>query len=640
MNLRFFTDLSLERKLLLVSAVPILTVSILSIVTYELVQTFSHDEDRLNQLYHVQSASAEYMRLVVDMETGFRGFVLTQQPQFLQPYEAAKKRVLFLGRSLKQMVQDNESQLLLIERTLGLVEKLLAEKDHLIARSREGHPDEALKYIEVGAGRALMLGIREEMASFDRREVDLLREALASSSVDRSKLLWVVVGGGILALGLMIFPLHLIARSITGPLTALAKTVVDVVPGTIPEFPVLDRDDEIGHLTRVMAGMNAQIRKHIDRIQHSEQELRALNQSLATSEAKYRGIVDHAPIGIFTFQGNQIIFSNRQNWRLAGQNPDIGLDPETLWEKIHPEDRQQVWQSFTAAVIQGVKFEKVFRFLHPNGEVKKVLSRAVPIQHGGGEPVVYQGFNVDITALEQMRAQLSRAERLVTLGQVAAVIAHEIRNPLVGIGSTTSLLMEDLGPDDARKSDLATILKETRRLDRIVNQIVEYTRPRELLLTTFSVADILGETLELLKEPLSNQEIILDYTPPPKQLAIQADRDQLKQVLLNVIRNATEAMSSRGRLHIVVSEQLHDALAGVAIEVHDTGKGISPGDLPKIFDPYFTTGKRRGTGLGLAICRNIIEAHGGEIQAKSQLNAGTVITVWLPVSHQYELTTG
>src|SRR5690606_6263823 len=100
---RFFLNLPIARKLLLVSGVPILAVLILSLVTYKSVQTFSLDEDHLNDVYHVQQASSEFMRLVVDLETGFRGFVLTQKPQFLQPYLAAKQRVLQLGGSLRQM---------------------------------------------------------------------------------------------------------------------------------------------------------------------------------------------------------------------------------------------------------------------------------------------------------------------------------------------------------------------------------------------------------------------------------------------------------------------------------------------------------------------------------------------------------
>ena len=178
------------------SAVPILALLVLSMVTYKSVQMFSDDEDRLNQVYHVQSASAEYMRLVVDLETGFRGFVLTQQPQFLQPYEAAKKRVMSLGQSLKQMVQDNQRQARIVERAQTLVQKLMADKRSFNLTGQKWSTREARHYIESGAGRTLMLGIREEMARFDRREIDLLRVALQSSAEDRSVLLGVVVGGG------------------------------------------------------------------------------------------------------------------------------------------------------------------------------------------------------------------------------------------------------------------------------------------------------------------------------------------------------------------------------------------------------------------------------------------------------------
>ena len=107
---KFFLNLPIEKKLLLVTAVPLLAVLVLSLVTYKSVKTFSLDEDHLNDVYHIQSASSEFMRLVVDLETGFRGYVLTQQPQFLQPYLAAKQRVMLLGNSLRQMVQHVEPQ--------------------------------------------------------------------------------------------------------------------------------------------------------------------------------------------------------------------------------------------------------------------------------------------------------------------------------------------------------------------------------------------------------------------------------------------------------------------------------------------------------------------------------------------------
>lgn len=631
-----FTNLPIERKLLLVSVIPVLTLIILSLVIFRSVQTFSSDEDRLNHVYHVQTTAAEYMRLVVDLETGFRGFVMTAQPQFLKPYRAAKTRVLTVGHTLEQMVRDHEAQRILVESVQKLIQQLMGDKDQLIEKVNRGQTEEAYHYIEAGSGRALMSAIREEMARFDRREVQLLREALLSSAEDRSFLMGVIVGGGVLALGLMMVPLHLIARSITGPLVSLAKTVSSAPGGTVPDVPVLERGDEIGSLTRGMQAMSTQLRQHIHRIENSEAELRALNQSLSASESKYRGIVDHAPFGIFTAQGPRIIFSNRHNWVLAGRSPDEARDPEDMWKAIHPEDRDRVVEVFTAAIEQRVPFESVFRFLHADGNIRKILSRAVPIQDGDHQHVMYQGFNVDITALEQMRERLSRAERLATLGQVAAGIAHEIRNPLVGIGSTASLLLEEFPQGDTRQLDVGTILKETRRLDRIVNQIVEYARPRGLVPASVAIGELLDESMRLLREPLRAKSVEVDLPLHRDLPLLQADRDQLKQVFLNVLHNAIDAVSPGGRVRISASKAFRDSEPGILIEVEDNGKGIAPGDLPRVFEPFFTTGKLRGTGLGLAICRNIIDAHRGDIQVRSQSNVGTVVSIWVPLSQQLQ----
>ncbi len=150
---RLFTNLPIAQKLLLVSIIPILTLGVLSVVTYNSVRVFAQDEDRLNHVYHVQTMAAEYMRLVVDLETGFRGFVLTQEPKFLKPYHAAKQRVLQIGKSLEQMVETHEEQRSQIHKTQSLVQTLMEDKDRLIERAKQGHPEEALYYIESGTGR-------------------------------------------------------------------------------------------------------------------------------------------------------------------------------------------------------------------------------------------------------------------------------------------------------------------------------------------------------------------------------------------------------------------------------------------------------------------------------------------------------
>jgi signal transduction histidine kinase len=201
----------------------------------------------------------------------------------------------------------------------------------------------------------------------------------------------------------------------------------------------------------------------------------------------------------------------------------------------------------------------------------------------------------------------------------------------VGIGSTTSLLVDDTDANDPRRSDLEVILRETRRLDRIVNQIIEYAKPRELAPVLFSLSDLVQEVLKLLDPPLSSRAVTVTCALPPTLPQIHADRDQIKQVLLNVFQNAIEASREGGALSVTANPLAKNLDPGLAITVADEGAGISPDDLSHVFEPFFTRGKHRGTGLGLAICRNIIDAHGGDIQLTSEVGKGTTARLWLPL---------
>lgn len=625
----WLSNLPIERKLLLTSVIPVVAIILLSAITYHSVQTFSEDAEQLDNIYLTQRKAAEYMQLALDLQVGFRGYVLTQQERFLDPFRQAETHVLLVGNSLAMMVSGRDAQHRAVLEVQRLLKRHISEKNQLIEAVKSGNRPDAMRYIEEGRGRMIM--IREQMATFERLEALALNEALARLARDRSLMVSVILGGGTVALALMMVALHLIARSITAPLVSLAKAMGTATGGAIPFVPILDRKDEIGALTDVMNAMSAQVREHIARVEKSEADLRTLNQHLAASEAKYRSIVDHAPFGIFRTEGMALVYSNRYNRLLAGLNPDEEGDPEAIRHSIHPEDRERVLSEYAQAVREDRPYETVFRFLHRDGTITKVLSRRIPIKDEAGRTIMYQGFNIDITALELMQARLNRAERLATLGQMAAGIAHEIRNPLVGIGSTATVLLDDAAPTDPRRPDIETILKETRRLDRIVNQIIDYARPRMLAPLTFAVDELLRETLTVLEELLAKNQIRVERPNPPYPPPLQADRDQLKQVLLNLIQNAVESMPAGGLLRIGAVESRRDQEPGLTLTFTDTGTGIAAADLPHVFEPFFTVGKRRGTGLGLAICRNIVDAHQGEIRLESEPGHGTTVTLWLPM---------
>lgn len=636
---RFFNNISIHRKLLLASAIPLVALLLLSVITYESVQTFSQDEEQLNSLYVAQKTAAQYMRLVVDLETGFRGFVLTEQDRYLRPYRVAQEGIAAIGHDLEERVSGE-----LLEQFRGiqaLVTQLSSEKDQLIQAVRVGHRKKALQYIEEGRGRELMTEIRRRMVAFDQIEQQLATDELAKLSQDRASTLFVILAGGVLTFGLMIGVLYLIAHSIAVPLVSLAKTVESSPVGLVPTIVVLDRRDEIGYLTRVMYQMGLQIRDHVSELEKSEAALRQLNMHLIGSEAKYRGLVDHAPFGIFTTTGTEVTFSNRYNQVLAGLDPDEQMDPATFRLRIHPEDQERVFAEFAQAVRAAQPHETVFRFLLGDGSTRKILSRRLPIKDGAQHPPMYVAFNVDITALDDLQSRLSRSEKLATLGQVAAGIAHELRNPLVGIGSTASLLLDEFPDDDPRRADIHTILSETKRLDRIVNQIVDYARPRVLVPVRFAVQDLVEEVVKLLNAALQAKQLSVTCSLSPTLSPLQADRDQLKQVLLNIVHNAIDASPAGGHaVEVTAYEFARNERPGVIVKVSDAGVGIAADALPRVFEPFFTTGKPHGTGLGLAICRNIVDGHGGEITLTSEVGQGTTVRVWLPVSQDQQMLRG
>ena len=636
---RLFNNLPIHQKLLLISTIPLASLILVSIVAYINVQTFSQDEERLNNLYLTQKTAAQYMRLVVDIESGFRGYVLTEDPRDLKPYQEALENLRGVEQDLKERLSDSQQQH--FKDAEALVRRFVAEKEELIRELQSGRKSNVLQYVKDGRGRALMSEFREWMARLDKFEQQSALDEFAQMSLDRTSTLLAILGGGLFTFGLIVCALFLIARSIAVPLVNLSTAVSTTSGDLVPTIPVLDRKDEIGGLTRVMQVMSLQIREHLDQVVKSEASLRKLNQHLSDSESRYRGLVDHAPIGIFTTKGMQVTFSNRFNQVLAGLDPDEQIDPATFRERIHPEDLDRVMTDFSRAVAAGLPCEMIFRFVHADGGVLTILSRRVPILEFDSPDPIYVGFNIDITALHTLQLRLSRTEKLATLGQMAAGIAHELRNPLVGIGSTASLLLDEFERSDPRRVEIDVILHETKRMDRIVNQIVEYARPRELALAQFVLSELINEILKLLNGPLQAKHIKIRTSFAATADQLHADRDQIEQVLLNVIDNAIDASPMDGSvIEITAHELFHQEQPGIMIQVRDAGKGISPEALSRVFEPFFTSGKRNGTGLGMAICKNIVERHRGDIYLTSEVGRGTVVSIWLPLSQDVQLAKG
>ena len=226
-----------------------------------------------------------------------------------------------------------------------------------------------------------------------------------------------------------------------------------------------------------------------------------------------------------------------------------------------------------------------------------------------------------ITVEEQLR----RAEKLSTLGEMAAVLAHEIRNPLGSIRGTAEILRDDYPPGDPKHEFIEIQIKETERLNHVVEDFLRMARPLPGKLQECSLQEELKTIITLVSGDARQRQVSLVLEEISATAVIRADGEKLRQAFLNIVINALQATPPGGSVTISTSSSAE----GYEICFRDTGSGIEAAALGKIFDPFFTT-KTDGTGLGLAITRRIIEGHGGQLIVTSEAGAGTTVMVKLP----------
>lgn len=232
--------------------------------------------------------------------------------------------------------------------------------------------------------------------------------------------------------------------------------------------------------------------------------------------------------------------------------------------------------------------------------------------------------------------RMYRTDRLAVLGELAAGAAHEIKNPLTSIRSTIQYLSNDFDAESEKGQMMYELLNETERINKIVQGLLSFARPSELNKTEVNLEQLINQTLLLVNNTLKKQQVEIEFEYFTEQVTIMGDTEQLKQVCLNIILNAVEAMKNnetdRPRTLYISMEQgaMIDARTRyLLLSFEDTGKGIDEKDIENVFNPFFTT-KEDGTGLGLAICYGIVSRHKGELEVRSTKGKGTCFTLKLP----------
>jgi len=229
----------------------------------------------------------------------------------------------------------------------------------------------------------------------------------------------------------------------------------------------------------------------------------------------------------------------------------------------------------------------------------------------------------------ELEQQLLASGRLVAVGELTASMAHEFNNPLGIILGFAQGLLAEMDPADANFHHVQIIAEEARRCEKLVQELLEFGRPRKAEFTQVDLKSVVEKTLDLISNRAANSHIGTSVSITDDLPAVRADMQQIQQLLLNLSLNAIDAMPQGGHLTLTADK---NGATGVTLTIADTGSGIGSETLRRIFQPFYTAHKRRGLGLGLPICDRIVKAHGGSISVDSQPNVGTTFKVHLPIN--------
>jgi len=263
---------------------------------------------------------------------------------------------------------------------------------------------------------------------------------------------------------------------------------------------------------------------------------------------------------------------------------------------------------------------------------------------------VVETFN-DISEIKILQDRITHVETLAALGEMSASVAHEIRNPLAGITGFAGLLDRQIPEDDSKKSLVRSIIVGTTKLNDIISNLLTLTKPQKLNLNQVNLYSFFSDLVEYYKDsfPVNQKDVKIDIDFDKKDIMISIDVQLFQQIILNILKNAYDAIEDKGKITIKVKSNVFEPISeileseeksemiklfsDVEISISDTGKGIPQDILHKVFNPFFTT-KDEGNGLGLAICKKIIQLHKGDIHIKSQVGKGSTFVINMPLYEQ------
>jgi len=352
--------------------------------------------------------------------------------------------------------------------------------------------------------------------------------------------------------------------------------------------------------------------------------------------------LDQSTIVAITDQRGIINYVNEEFCRISKYSREelLGQDHRIINSGYHSKEFiRNLWTT----IASGKVWKGELRNRAKDGSIYWVDTTIVPFLDQEGKPYQYVAIRHEITQLklaeEQIRQQtveLQRAAQLSFTGELAAGLAHEIKNPLAGIQGAVDILIRRRDANDPEREALEGVRHQVQRIDNTVRALLDRARPRNLKLMRASLTELMQATVQLARAQTGGRggdRVHVEFVPPAEDIFMVVDSAQIEDAVLNLTINAMEAVAENGKVTVrVYRVQPDDEESGeeVVIEVSDNGRGIDAQDLTNIFSPFFTTSKG-GTGLGLPAVRRIARVHGGSVDVKSVVGEGSTFTIRLPI---------
>jgi PAS domain S-box-containing protein len=340
--------------------------------------------------------------------------------------------------------------------------------------------------------------------------------------------------------------------------------------------------------------------------------------------ADFKRALDHAAIVAITDVSGRITYANDKFCEISGYAREelLGQDHRIINSGFHTQEfMRDLWRT----IAQGRVWHGEIRNRAKDGHFYWVDTTIVPFLDGRGKPYQYIAIRADITARKAAEDTLAQQAALAQVGQMAAVVAHEVRNPLAGIKGVMQILISRRHEPDADLAILHDIVARIDSLSELVNDLMVYARPRAPRPTALRLQTLVNEAITMMRRDPAGASVSISLEGHDGVLT--ADADLVRAALFNLLLNAAQAVGDRGTILVRTTV----TAAAAVVEIRDSGPGIPVSIREKVFDPFYTT-KARGGGLGLPIAKRSAELHGGSLTLSYPETGGTVVTLTLPTS--------